>query len=70
MITVPVASSTIQNTIDKLPRLPSDAGLIEVGFKRKMEYTNTHKKELIDPEKIIKALEILKKRRPSILPRL
>ena len=61
MITVPVATRAIQHTVDKLPRLPSDAGLIEVEFKRKMEYKNTHKKELIDPEKIIKALVSLKK---------
>ena len=30
MISVPVDPSTIQNTVQKLPRLPKDAGLIYV----------------------------------------
>ena len=44
-----------------MPRIPSEAGLIEVGIKRKMEYGRAHKKELIDPKKMLQVLTHLKK---------
>ena len=40
--------------------MPSEAGFVEVGVKRKMEYNRSHKIELIDPNKIFKVLEYLK----------
>ena len=60
MISVPVSQDTLQQTINQLPRLPKDAGLIPVNLKRKQEYSNSHKKELIDPEKIMRVLQLLK----------
>ena len=60
MISVPVSQDVVLDTINQLPRLPKDAGLIPVNLKRKMEYQNPHKKELIDPEKILRVLKILK----------
>ena len=60
MISVPVAPETISKTLQQLPRLPSEAGLVEVGFKRKMEYNHSHKQELIDVNKIFKVLEFLR----------
>ena len=38
MISVPVSPDTVRETIEQLPRLPKDAGLIPVDLKRKMEY--------------------------------
>ena len=35
--------------------------MIGVALKRKIEYKNTHKHQLIDPEKLFKVLEKLKK---------
>ena len=61
MISVPVPTETVMNTIQQLPRTPSEANLIEVGLKRKKEYNNAHKKELVNPNKIINALAHLKK---------
>ena len=61
MISVPVHQDTILNTIDKLPRVPKEAGLIPVSLKRKQEYKASHKKELIDPYKIFEVLNYLKK---------
>ena len=61
MISVPVTPNTVMNTVEQLPRLPKDAGLIAVKLKRKKIYKNCHKKEFVDPRKIFKALEILKK---------
>ena len=60
MISVPVHQDTILNTVEKLPRLPRDAGLIPVSLKRKEEYKSSHRKELIDPEKIFQVLNHLK----------
>ena len=44
-----------------MPRTPKDAGLIGVALKRKQEYTNTHKPQLINPEKLFKILSKMKK---------
>ena len=60
MISVPVSQDTLKETISQLPRLPKDAGLVPVNLKRKKEYSNSHKKELIDPEKIMRVLQLLK----------
>ena len=61
MISVPVGPNTVISTVQKLPRLPSEAGLIPVQLKRKKEYQRCHKKELVDPEKIIRAINLLMK---------
>ena len=51
IINVPVQEDDIVNTITSLPRTPNEAGLIEVDLKRKVEYKNSHIKQLINPEK-------------------
>ena len=63
VINVPVQEDDIVNTISSLPRTPTEAGLIEVDLKRKVEYKNSHIKQLIDPTKCYKMLELLKKKR-------
>ena len=60
MISVPVSLEKVQETVGQLPRLPKDAGLVPINFKRKKEYKNCYKKELIDPDKLIRALKYLK----------
>ena len=60
MISVPVSQETVQETVNQLPKLPKDAELVPVNLKRKKEYKNNHKKELINPEKVLKVLQILK----------
>ena len=61
VINVPINEDSIINTLEQMPRTPKDAGLIGVALKRKIEYKNTHKHQLIDPEKLFKVLEKLKK---------
>ena len=61
MISVPVAPETVNETVQQLPRIPREAGLIEVKLKRKMIYDGCHKKEYVNPLKLIKVLKILKK---------
>ena len=61
IVNVPVNDDDIINTVSKLPRTPAEAGLIEVDLKRKKEYKNSHVKQLIDPKKCFKMLELLKR---------
>ena len=61
MISVPVTVDKILDTIQQIPRLPRDAGLVQVKLKRKRIYERSHKKEYINPEKIFKVLHYLKK---------
>ena len=60
MISVPVSTTTVISTVQQLPRLPREAGLVPVQLKRKKEYERCHKKELVDPEKVIRTLQTLK----------
>ena len=61
VVNVPINDDSIINTLDKLPRTPQAAGLIGVALKRKVEYKNTHKHQLIDPDKLFRMMEKLKK---------
>ena len=61
IVNVPITNEDINNTIELLPRTPREAGLIGVALKRKLEYKNTHKHQLVNPEKILRMLELLKK---------
>ena len=61
MISVPVTQESVINTVKQLPRMPRDGGLIGVNLKRKMAYSNNHKKEYVDPKKMIKVLQHLQK---------
>ena len=59
MISVPIPLDSLQQTITKLPRLPKDAGLIAINLKKKKEYKSSHKKQLIDPDRVISSLKFL-----------
>ena len=61
VINVPVNEDSIMNTLEQLPRTPKDAGLIGVALKRKMEFKNTHKHQLVNPDKMFRMLNKLKK---------
>ena len=61
VINVPVAGDSVTNTLNSLPRTMDEAGLIEVTFKRKMEYkTSHHRGQLVNPKKLYKVLDHLK----------
>ena len=60
IINVPVQAEDILNTMTQLPRTPNEAGLIEVDLKRKIEYENSHKKQIVNPKKCFKMLELLR----------
>ena len=60
MITVPVTPEAVLNTVKQIPRTPTEAGIIPVKLKRKLEYEGSHKTELIDINKVHRTLEYLK----------
>ena len=60
VINIPIEKESLMNTIETLPRLPAESGLVEVKLKRKIEYKQSHKREYVDPNKIFKALEYLR----------
>jgi hypothetical protein len=53
LINIPVSSEDVMNTLQRLPRTPGEAGLLEVKLKRKLEYTNTHQQQQT-PQRYIK----------------
>ena len=61
VVNVPINEESIINTLEQMPRTPREAGLIGVALKRKQEYKNTHKHQLINPDKLIRMLDKLKK---------
>jgi hypothetical protein len=61
IINVPINNEDILNTVESLPRTPREAGLIGVSLKRRLEYKNIHKRQLVDPEKIVRMLDLLQK---------
>ena len=68
LINIPINDKDVLNTVEKLPRTPKEAGLLEIKLKRKMEYENFHKKEFVNPTKIFTALQFLReKKHPSYL---
>ena len=56
-VSVPINPSDVVNTLSKLPRTPSDAGLAVVQLKRRLNYPSVHNQQLIDFSKVIKALQ-------------
>ena len=62
LINIPIMDDDIMNTIEQMPRTPQEAGLIGVALKRKKEYVNTHKHQLIDPSKLFRMLSKLKQK--------
>ena len=60
IISIPIPSSVLQTTADSLPRIPSEAHLLPVKLKRKIEYKNHHHLAMIDPHKIIRLLKTFK----------
>ena len=51
LINIPINDSDVMQTVERLPRMPSEAGLLEIKRKQKLEYNNFHKKEFVDSQK-------------------
>ena len=59
VICVPVPCQNIKNTISKLPRTPTDSGLIGVNWKRRVAYKNTHLTQYVDTNRLFEVLDYL-----------
>ena len=59
VICVPVPCQNIKNTISKLPRTPTDSGLIGVKWKRRVAYKNTHLTQYVDTNRLFEVLDYL-----------
>ena len=51
-VNIPISSDKINETLEKLPRTPTDAGLIVVELKRQIKKKNNHWHQLINPQKL------------------
>ena len=63
IVYVPINENDNLNTIDTILRTPSEAGILPVQIKRKIEYKNSHREEFISVAKVIAALKVLVKLR-------
>jgi exonuclease III len=60
-INIPIYEADVLQTVEALPRTPSAAQIVPVKLKRKLQYKNVHKIEYISVEKVLKALQTLKR---------
>ena len=67
VINVPIYDADIENTITSLPRMPSEASIVEVELKRKIEMKNTHAHAYIRPVATINAAKKLKEQEEIVL---
>ena len=65
VINVPIEDDDIIKTVMSLPRTEKNNGMVTVGLKRDMKYSNFHKLQMIRPEKVYEALLYLKDNHPS-----
>ena len=56
-VSVPINPSDVLNTLSILPRTPADAGLAVVQLKRRLNYPSVHNQQLINFNKVVKALK-------------
>ena len=63
IVYVPINENDNLNTINTILRTPSEAGILPVQIKRKIEYKNFHREEFISVAKVIAALKVLVKLR-------
>jgi hypothetical protein len=60
-INVPINENSIINTLEQLQRTPQAAGIIGVALRRKIEYKNNNKNQLVNLDKLFKMLDKLKR---------
>ena len=59
-IVIPLDKKDIQDTVDSLPRLPSESGIIDIQWKRRVGQKNAHLQAKVDPTRLFNALQFLK----------
>ena len=60
IVNIPIFESDVIKTVESLPRTPSEAGIVPVSLKRKIDYKRSHKTQYVSVPKIFQALNSLK----------
>ena len=59
-ILVPIPADTINETLSQMPRLPQDGGLIPIALKRRQDLKNSHKKQYVCPDRVVRFTKKMK----------
>ena len=59
-IVIPLERGDVYNTVESMPRLPSESGIIDIQWKRRLAMKNVHLQAKVDPDKLFRTLEFLK----------
>ena len=59
-VVIPLDSKDISDTIEKLPRIPSQSGIIDIHWKRQINQRNSHLQAKVCPARIFNALKFLR----------
>ena len=55
-VVIPLDGRDVLNTVQSLPRLPSESGIVDIQWKRRVGQKNAHLQAKVDPTKIFNAL--------------
>ena len=58
-VVIPLNTHDVINTVESLPRLPSESGIIDIQWKRRVGQKNAHLQAKVDPNRIFNALQFL-----------
>ena len=59
-VVIPIDCVDVLNTVQSLPRLPSESGIIDIQWKRRLGQKNAHLQAKVEPARIFRALEFLR----------
>ena len=59
-VVIPIDCVDVLNTVQSLPRLPSESGIIDIQWKRRMGQKNAHLQAKVEPARIFRALDFLR----------
>jgi hypothetical protein len=59
-VVIPIDCVDVLNTVQSLPRLPSESGIIDIQWKRRTGQKNAHLQAKVEPARIFRALEFLR----------
>ena len=59
-VVIPLDRKEVVDTIQNLPRLPSETNIIDIQWKRRLGQKNAHLQAKVNPDRLFRALEFLK----------
>ena len=57
---IPLERGDVYNTVESMPRLPSESGIVDIQWKRRISQKNAHLTARVDPDKLFRTLQFLK----------